>query len=628
MAHNDVKSWRDYFTKVAERYVPPKKPRKKLPETSTHPSNVLGTNPTSNTITSSLATLAALVDGSGVLKLAAMPQVPVGSLNAPLPSAGQRQAPQPAALPTQPGQNAVMGNPNPLGTPGITQAPTTNPVADATGASTVGPGNSPSVNPIGSYGPLGASPGTVTGNSAFGQQHNKTGICRDLLVKVSSGDMLAFKAWKATGLSDEEADRKAGESLALPGDKRPVGKARYITRAELQGMPKGRVKTVSLGNGFNRSTVEKEARVEPMPRWKNPPSSPISFDKVQQNTFQQLAKSLGMAFDENGELYDTFAVNKNSAAHGIDGEGGYWAKTGERCQHCFALHERGDDGKCNSCGKEHDHPAYKQGSFKVAGCLSVDDARAAGRKAKAEHVTRRFHYELKQALGQNTPEDDASWAAYQDKLHNAGVATLLKTAMDDWHASGGNQAAFDQTLWERKLRRLWERRDPLGIEQGNPYAALFRAQAAELRLNAATGRPDIVAGGQSDGKPDTGFAPGQLRTGLKHEQEHTLNPAAAHEIAKDHLVEDPKYYTHLEQVEKAADLLSHPATPFVLKPLLGAGVSLGINELVRRIAEMQSGAKYSPEELRRDRIMAGGMGAGLGLGRAAAPYIEKAVFGG
>lgn len=37
--------------------------------------------------------------------------------------------------------------------------------------------------------------------------------------KQASGDMLAFKAWKATGLSDEEADRKAGESLALPGDK-------------------------------------------------------------------------------------------------------------------------------------------------------------------------------------------------------------------------------------------------------------------------------------------------------------------------------------------------------------------------------------------------------------------------
>ncbi len=34
--------------------------------------------------------------------------------------------------------------------------------------------------------------------------------------KKASGDMLAFQAWKATGLSDAEADREAGESLALP----------------------------------------------------------------------------------------------------------------------------------------------------------------------------------------------------------------------------------------------------------------------------------------------------------------------------------------------------------------------------------------------------------------------------
>lgn len=40
------------------------------------------------------------------------------------------------------------------------------------------------------------------------------------LAKAANGDELAFKAWKAHGLSDEEADRRAGEGLELPVEKK------------------------------------------------------------------------------------------------------------------------------------------------------------------------------------------------------------------------------------------------------------------------------------------------------------------------------------------------------------------------------------------------------------------------
>lgn len=112
--------------------------------------------------------------------------------------------------------------------------------------------------------------------------------------KKASGDMLAFKAWKATGLSNEEADRKAGESLALPGDK-----CHHCHKAE-------GCRTDDTCNACGKYF------------WGPTP------------------KTIGTG----------------------DGDGGYWAKEGERCQHCFALHERGDDGNCNSCGKVHDHPDY------------------------------------------------------------------------------------------------------------------------------------------------------------------------------------------------------------------------------------------------------------------------------
>jgi hypothetical protein len=38
----------------------------------------------------------------------------------------------------------------------------------------------------------------------------------------------------------------------------------------------------------------------------------------------------------------------------FDGDGGYTVAAGERCCHCGALFERGDDGDCNSCGKRFD----------------------------------------------------------------------------------------------------------------------------------------------------------------------------------------------------------------------------------------------------------------------------------
>lgn len=42
----------------------------------------------------------------------------------------------------------------------------------------------------------------------------------------------------------------------------------------------------------------------------------------------------------------------------------------------------------------------------------------------------------------------------------------------------------------------------------------------------------------------------QLRTGAKHELEHTKSMKRAMKIAEDHLREDPKYYTHLLRMEK------------------------------------------------------------------------------
>ena len=42
----------------------------------------------------------------------------------------------------------------------------------------------------------------------------------------------------------------------------------------------------------------------------------------------------------------------------------------------------------------------------------------------------------------------------------------------------------------------------------------------------------------------------QLQIGTKHEMEHTTSKKVARRIAMDHLREDPKYYSHLERMER------------------------------------------------------------------------------
>lgn len=83
---------------------------------------------------------------------------------------------------------------------------------------------------------------------------------------------------------------------------------------------------------------------------------------------------------------------------------------------------------------------------------------------------------------------------------------------------------------------------------------------------------DVLSGGRADFLPDKLFNRKQLRKGVRHEKEHTKNPELAKEIAKDHLVEDPVYYTRLEKIEKSADN-AKPNTPIDMSPLNTANLA-------------------------------------------------------
>jgi hypothetical protein len=62
---------------------------------------------------------------------------------------------------------------------------------------------------------------------------------------------------------------------------------------------------------------------------------------------------------------------------------------------------------------------------------------------------------------------------------------------------------------------------------------------------------DRLPGGLGDDRPDSDFDSKQLAKGIEVELEHVGNDRElAKEIAKDHLVEDGKYYDKLETIEE------------------------------------------------------------------------------
>lgn len=62
-----------------------------------------------------------------------------------------------------------------------------------------------------------------------------------------------------------------------------------------------------------------------------------------------------------------------------------------------------------------------------------------------------------------------------------------------------------------------------------------------------TANSDKLHGGKADYVPDYKFNKKELRKGIRHELEHSDDSDIAKETAEDHMMEDPKYYTHLQK---------------------------------------------------------------------------------
>ena len=90
----------------------------------------------------------------------------------------------------------------------------------------------------------------------------------------------------------------------------------------------------------------------------------------------------------------------------------------------------------------------------------------------------------------------------------------------------------------------------LESEKMQKLAKLLNVSGKELDALGEKNVETILANvGEHDFSPDSEFDAEQLKMGIKVEKEHTSSTLIAKLIAKDHLKEDPTYYTKLRKME-------------------------------------------------------------------------------
>ena len=84
--------------------------------------------------------------------------------------------------------------------------------------------------------------------------------------------------------------------------------------------------------------------------------------------------------------------------------------------------------------------------------------------------------------------------------------------------------------------------------QMHGLADKLQIEAPELEQLVYSILSDIISGGLSGGK-DTVVDPKELEMGIQVEAEHASDSGIAEKIARDHLAEDPKYYSKLNEAD-------------------------------------------------------------------------------
>lgn len=154
-------------------------------------------------------------------------------------------------------------------------------------------------------------------------------------------------------------------------------------------------------------------------------------------------------------------------------------------------------------------------------------------------------------------------------------------------------------------------------------AAKITAEQLEVMKLSAK---DLIRGGYADSVSSKKFPAGQLAKGRKVEAEHTNSPDIAEEIARDHLTEDPKYYTHLAKMESSNKVAWAALAGLGAKVISGVGrgvkavggpaASKSFGGLVNRGVRASGGQQKLMRNVGAGAVGAGALGTAYVAGRA------------
>jgi 2'-5' RNA ligase len=104
-----------------------------------------------------------------------------------------------------------------------------------------------------------------------------------------------------------------------------------------------------------------------------------------------------------------------------------------------------------------------------------------------------------------------------------------------------NDAPFYDDLYDFLAHRMRMRAGLAPVEPVIPFSGLTKGA-------------DLLPGGKGDSKSRSAFDAVEFAKGQKVEREHTSEQSVADEITKDHLTENPKYYSKLQRAGLADEL--------------------------------------------------------------------------
>lgn len=474
------------------------------------------------------------------------------------------------------------------------------------------------------------------------------------LDKKGSGDMLAFKAWKATGLSDAEADRKAGESLALP-KQRDMAKPKIVHRQTKQAlvgpavMPQRRKRrrqevddsgipglavgagllgAAGIGGAHAIASNAQAANVQQAVTRAHTPLAPYETQLDRYNDVMSVGAGMKPFGVPMGRVLT--AVRGNQTLMNMAGTPTYTASKPGQIQESLAHYGAYEKGPI---------PAYYHMLTKgIRGGTNIKplDPKVVG-TAKNYHEVIQPHFD--KFFGE--------WRSKQQQPPNGflagGSSRLEPYELDTQVVPHKAQLQFIRDFHESLPPELQAARKTMetdvmgpGLRNENMKNYLpvmekglqLRNMLKDIGITSTGAAGGALAGHYlhrafSDRKKPRGL--GYYASVLGGAG---LGGAASYFGGTQHGMATLQRLlgTAQKQAGVAADILHHPATPFVARPLIGATASLGVNELVRRLTDAYVGKPSSEQQIRRDRLIAAGMGAGMGLVGAGMPHVESAVM--